>query len=243
MCDGARRARPAVGPRPQAARRRRPRPEHRRDGRLLAAGRPARRGRRATSSTGSTGRSWPSWPGAARRSAAPCTPGLMLTADGPVLLECNARFGDPETQAILPRLAVPLGPLLLAAARGRLPTRRGRSGRRRALPTLPGAAVGGRAGRGRLPGAPAPRRRDRRARRGARHAGALVFHAGTRATTTAGSDRRRPRPHGRRARARTSPRRATRAEAAADAHRVAGAAAPPRHRRRRARAAVAGAAR
>lgn len=46
--------------------------------------------------------------------------GLMLTADGPVLLECNARFGDPETQAILPRLGVPLGPLLLAAAQGRL---------------------------------------------------------------------------------------------------------------------------
>ena len=46
--------------------------------------------------------------------------GLMLTADGPVLLECNARFGDPETQAILPRLAVSLGPLLLAAAQGRL---------------------------------------------------------------------------------------------------------------------------
>ena len=46
--------------------------------------------------------------------------GLMLTDDGPVLLECNARFGDPETQAILPRLAVALGPILLAAARGDL---------------------------------------------------------------------------------------------------------------------------
>jgi phosphoribosylamine--glycine ligase len=46
--------------------------------------------------------------------------GLMLTADGPVLLECNARFGDPETQAIMPRLAVSLGPILLAAARGHL---------------------------------------------------------------------------------------------------------------------------
>jgi phosphoribosylamine--glycine ligase len=46
--------------------------------------------------------------------------GLMLTQDGPRLLECNARFGDPETQALLPRLGTALGPLLLSAARGQL---------------------------------------------------------------------------------------------------------------------------
>ncbi len=46
--------------------------------------------------------------------------GLILTADGPVLLEFNARFGDPETQVLLPRLGVAIGPLLLAAAQGRL---------------------------------------------------------------------------------------------------------------------------
>jgi phosphoribosylamine---glycine ligase len=46
--------------------------------------------------------------------------GLMLTAAGPRLLEFNVRFGDPETQAILPRLDTPLAPLLEAAARGRL---------------------------------------------------------------------------------------------------------------------------
>jgi phosphoribosylamine---glycine ligase len=42
--------------------------------------------------------------------------GLMLTADGPILLECNARLGDPEAQVILPRLAEALGPVLTAAA-------------------------------------------------------------------------------------------------------------------------------
>ncbi len=72
--------------------------------------------------------------------------GLILTADGPVLLECNARLGDPETQVILPRLAGPLGPVLLAAASGDLgPLLRGLgSGGRPAasLESFPGAAVG-----------------------------------------------------------------------------------------------------
>ena len=42
--------------------------------------------------------------------------GLCLTASGPRVIEFNARFGDPETQAVLDRLATPLGGLLLAAA-------------------------------------------------------------------------------------------------------------------------------
>jgi phosphoribosylamine--glycine ligase len=43
--------------------------------------------------------------------------GLMLTADGPRLLELNVRFGDPETQAVLPRLRSDLLELLGRAAR------------------------------------------------------------------------------------------------------------------------------
>ncbi len=46
--------------------------------------------------------------------------GFILTASGPRLLEFNVRFGDPESEAILPRLDVPLGRLLCAIARDRL---------------------------------------------------------------------------------------------------------------------------
>jgi phosphoribosylamine--glycine ligase len=46
--------------------------------------------------------------------------GLMLTADGPRVLEFNCRFGDPETQAILPRIEGDLLGALLAAAQGDL---------------------------------------------------------------------------------------------------------------------------
>jgi phosphoribosylamine---glycine ligase len=43
--------------------------------------------------------------------------GLILTADGPRVLEYNVRFGDPEAQALLPRLETDLLDLLLCAAR------------------------------------------------------------------------------------------------------------------------------
>jgi phosphoribosylamine--glycine ligase len=46
--------------------------------------------------------------------------GIMLTAEGPKVLEFNTRFGDPETQAVLPRLATDLLALLWAAATGAL---------------------------------------------------------------------------------------------------------------------------
>ena len=46
--------------------------------------------------------------------------GFMLTPEGPKVLEFNARFGDPETQVILPRLKTDLVEVMLAVAQGRL---------------------------------------------------------------------------------------------------------------------------
>jgi phosphoribosylamine--glycine ligase len=46
--------------------------------------------------------------------------GLMITAEGPKLIEYNARFGDPETQVLMPRLKSDLVAAMLAACEGRL---------------------------------------------------------------------------------------------------------------------------
>jgi phosphoribosylamine---glycine ligase len=46
--------------------------------------------------------------------------GLVLTPDGPKVIEFNCRFGDPETQSVLALLETPLAGLLYAAATGRL---------------------------------------------------------------------------------------------------------------------------
>ncbi|CAM5771190.1 phosphoribosylamine--glycine ligase [Labrys miyagiensis] len=48
--------------------------------------------------------------------------GLMITGKGPQLIEYNVRFGDPETQVIMPRLRSDLLPALLASADGLLST-------------------------------------------------------------------------------------------------------------------------
>ena len=60
--------------------------------------------------------------------------GLMLTRNGPKVLEFNARFGDPETQVLMMQLAEDVLPLLDACARGQLESR--------PLAVHPGASVG-----------------------------------------------------------------------------------------------------
>ncbi len=47
-------------------------------------------------------------------------PGLIITSDGPRVLEFNCRFGDPETQALLPRMKSDLLPLLAATIDGKI---------------------------------------------------------------------------------------------------------------------------
>jgi len=97
--------------------------------------------------------------------------GLMMTEQGPSVLEFNARFGDPETQVILPRLEGDLLEALHATAEGRLADVELRSSPQACLtvvlaaagyPEAPeqGAAIGGLA-------------------RAADHPGVVVFHAGT----------------------------------------------------------------
>jgi phosphoribosylamine--glycine ligase len=54
--------------------------------------------------------------------------GLMLTSDGPKVIEFNARLGDPEAQVILPLLDEPLASLLAASAAGELRQERCRFG-------------------------------------------------------------------------------------------------------------------
>ena len=73
--------------------------------------------------------------------------GLMICADGPRLIEYNVRFGDPETQAMLPRLEEDLLALLLACVEERLPERPARLSAKTALSVVlaakgyPGAPV------------------------------------------------------------------------------------------------------
>ncbi|HYO44396.1 MAG TPA: phosphoribosylamine--glycine ligase [Candidatus Limnocylindrales bacterium] len=106
--------------------------------------------------------------------------GLILTASGPVLLETNVRLGDPEAQAILPRLDTALAPVLAAAAAGALPADLGPhlATRASAAVTIVLAAEG-------YPDT--PRRGDAiEGIEAAEATGALVFHAGAAARNRPG---------------------------------------------------------
>jgi len=93
--------------------------------------------------------------------------GLMMTADGPKVLEFNARFGDPETQVLLPLLKTPVLDILLAVVRGELD--------RLSVEFLPGAAMTVVLASEGYPAKP----RTGDAIKGLEKTGGLVFHAGT----------------------------------------------------------------
>ena len=97
--------------------------------------------------------------------------GLMLTDEGPKLVEYNCRFGDPECQVLMPRFDGDLGELLLAVATGSLDT----YGPVRFRPDIALTVV--MAARG-YPGTPAKGGVIRNLDRAESH-GAIVFHAGT----------------------------------------------------------------
>jgi len=97
--------------------------------------------------------------------------GLMLTADGPKVIEFNVRFGDPEAQVVLPLLPVELAPLLLAVAVGRLPDA--------PLPIPGDAAVGVVLASGGYPGAMTTGYPISGISEAEQRDGVVVFHAGT----------------------------------------------------------------
>lgn len=97
--------------------------------------------------------------------------GLMLTEDGPQVLEYNCRFGDPETQAVVPRIESDLLEALAACADGRLDEYRLRS--------APEACVTVVAASGGYPGAYETGVEIRGVPEAAVGDDVVVFHAGT----------------------------------------------------------------
>jgi phosphoribosylamine---glycine ligase len=97
--------------------------------------------------------------------------GLMLTDAGPRVLEFNCRFGDPETQALMPRLASEPAALFLACARGELPSLR--------VDLRPGACVTVVLASGGYPGAYETGFEIEGLEAAERVGGATVFHSGT----------------------------------------------------------------
>ena len=98
--------------------------------------------------------------------------GLMLTKDGPKLIEYNCRFGDPEAQVVLPRLDDDLLDLMLACARGALPVTAPRFTKQVAL-TVVLAAKG-------YPGTPQTGSEIRGVERAGAQENVVITHAGTR---------------------------------------------------------------
>jgi len=98
--------------------------------------------------------------------------GLMLTADGPKLIEYNARFGDPECEAIMPLIDGDFAELLLAVAQGRLGDIEPPSLTGKHAVTVIVAAKG-------YPGIPASGGLIREIEAAEQVDGATVFHAGT----------------------------------------------------------------
>jgi len=100
--------------------------------------------------------------------------GLILTDDGPKVLEFNSRLGDPETQVVLPRLDDDLLGLLAATAAGEL--------HGKPLAWLPDAAVDVVIASEGYPERPVKGRPIHGIERAEAHPNALVFHASTRRT-------------------------------------------------------------
>jgi phosphoribosylamine--glycine ligase len=98
--------------------------------------------------------------------------GLMLTAEGPKVLEYNCRFGDPETEALVPRLGEGLAELLAAFADGRRPEAFAPATWDRSSVTVVLASGG-------YPGAYETGREIRGLDQAAEVPDAAVFHAGT----------------------------------------------------------------
>jgi phosphoribosylamine--glycine ligase len=97
--------------------------------------------------------------------------GLMIGKDGPKLIEFNARFGDPETQVMLPRLDEDILPLLLGCANRKLPEGPVKLKPQTAL-TVVYAAKG-------YPDAPERGTEIRALEKAAAIEGVTIFHAGT----------------------------------------------------------------
>jgi phosphoribosylamine--glycine ligase len=97
--------------------------------------------------------------------------GLMLTADGPKVIEFNVRFGDPEAQVVLPMLDEDLSWLLGEAAAGALPSRPARFRREPHVGVV--LAAGG------YPDAPETGKAIQGIDAASEIPGSIVFHAGT----------------------------------------------------------------